>query len=47
MERGDYFTKKSGLKVFPKRLSGFVEKKFDWIALIVITLMVLFSMVFF
>ncbi|GAB4029072.1 hypothetical protein [Spirosoma gilvum] len=47
MERGDYFTKKGDLKPLTKGLSRFIEKGFDWLVLILVTLIVLSVLVFF
>jgi hypothetical protein len=47
MERGGNFTKKDSPKTVKKGLQRFLERGFDWIALFIITLIILFSLVFF
>ena len=47
MERGGNFTKKGSLKAVKGGFQRFLERGFDWIALLVITLIILFSLVFF
>ncbi|WP_185731451.1 hypothetical protein [Larkinella rosea] len=47
MERGENFTKKDSLKTIRGGLQRFLERRFDWIALLIITLIILLSLVFF
>jgi len=47
MERGGHFTKKEMSKSFKGGLRRFLERGFDWIALVVITLVILLSLIFF
>ncbi len=47
MERGDDFTKMGLPKSFKEGLRRFLERGFDWIALVVITLIILLVLVFF
>ncbi|GAB3890912.1 hypothetical protein GCM10028803_02190 [Larkinella knui] len=47
MGRGGNFTKKDSLKSVKEALQQFLERGFDWIAWFIITLIILFSLVFF
>lgn len=47
MERGEKIAKKDGLKMVKAGLRRFLERGFDWIALFLITLIILLSLVFF
>ncbi|WP_171037930.1 hypothetical protein [Dyadobacter luticola] len=47
MVRGEHIAKKEGLKKAGGRLRRFVEKSFDWIALVLITLIILLTLIFF
>ncbi|NIJ51543.1 hypothetical protein [Dyadobacter arcticus] len=44
---GEQTTKKSRMKVVRRSLKRFLEKGFDWIALLFITLIILLTLVFF
>lgn len=47
MKEDDQFRKKNGQDSLSKEFFKFVEKGFDWIVLVVITLIILFVLVFF
>lgn len=47
MERGEQYTKKDTSKPMKDGFRRFLERGFDWVALIVITLIILFSLIFF
>ena len=47
MERGEHLPKKEMSKSFKKGLRRFLERGFDLIALVVITLVILLSLIFF
>ncbi|CAN5223389.1 hypothetical protein BH09BAC4_BH09BAC4_49240 [soil metagenome] len=47
MERGGHFTKKEMSKSFREGFRRFLERGFDWIVLVVITLVILLSLIFF
>lgn len=47
MARGEHFTNRNGIKTVRESLRRFLERGFDWIALLIITLIILFSLVFF
>jgi hypothetical protein len=47
MGRGEQVTKKGGFKAAKDGLRRFLERGFDWIALFIITLIILLSLVFF
>jgi len=47
MEGGEKIIKRDGLKTVKAGLRRFLERGFDWIALFLITLIILLSLVFF
>ncbi|MCF0054937.1 hypothetical protein LXL81_04145 [Dyadobacter sp. CY356] len=47
MARGEHFANKNGLKTVRESLRKFLEKGFDWIALLIITIIILFTLIFF
>lgn len=47
MGRGEHLAKKDGRRSVKGELKKFFEREFDWIALLLITLIILLSLVFF
>lgn len=47
MERGGNPTKRVGRKLAKGQIGKFFDRKFDWIALLLITVIILLSLVFF
>jgi hypothetical protein len=47
MGRGEQFGKKDGVKTVKDGFRRFLERGFDWIALFIITVIILLSLVFF
>ncbi|QIP16940.1 hypothetical protein G8759_32040 [Spirosoma aureum] len=47
MDRGEHFIKKDVVKSIKEGSKRFLERGFDWIALVVITLIILLTLIFF
>ncbi|WP_460911620.1 hypothetical protein [Spirosoma areae] len=47
MSRSGEFAKKSLMKASKEGVQRFLERRFDWIALVIITLLILFSLILF
>lgn len=47
MGRGEHIIKKDGIRNTRRRIQRFLERSFDWIALLLIALIILLTLVFF